>query len=144
MLLSSSNNTANFAAGYYDAFMVSTEIPDIPGTISYQIGHVHTGSSRGGGCYTVYLRTESGTEKWQEAHQWSYSNSAADNVCTVCGMHSGFQGYQLGGTHTRSRDYTYKVYALGCGYENGEYVRDTDEPTDLTANEKIISATITY
>ena len=41
MLLTSASNTHHFAAGYYDDFVVTSEIPDIPGTLSYTYHH-HT------------------------------------------------------------------------------------------------------
>lgn len=142
--------TATLSSGYYDAVNVSTTL-NPTGSIVYHIGHVHTGSSSAkGGCYTVKNGSSrtvtcsgySAREDWggydeitgERHHFWIYD---CPHGQTAYG--DGPTSY-VSVTHTVNDVY----YSLGCGLSEGQHTRDTSDISTLKANEKIISATITY
>lgn len=150
-VLTSSNNTATFPAGYYEEFVVSTNIQNVKGTISYDIGHKHYGTANltsPSGCYTQayssYEVTSTETEICSgpgeySGHHW---NSSISYTCDRCGHHA--EDTDTTTHYYTKTNYGYVTrYKLGCGMADKQFVR-TSGATDLAVNEQIISATITY
>ncbi len=134
-------------AGYYGNIDISTTF-DPPGTVKYSIGHHHYGSN-GKGCYTkkntssttVTCSGYAGREDWggydeitgERHHFWFYD-------CPHGYSADGDRGQYVSVTHQLSST----TYSLGCGKSEGEFVRETEDVSQLADNEKIVSATITY
>ena len=130
-------------AGYYDSVSVSTDIKDVNGTITYQIGHKHIGDDvTKGGCYTKAI----GTKKVRCATPMTmYGNGDYGwGRCPYCGKEYASSNYANGGTARCPYDVTVTQYAINCGHEEGEYIRDTNDMNDVGSDEYIISATIKY
>ena len=142
-------------AGYYDSIRVSTDIQNVDGTISYQIGHKHVGNDiTYGGCYTNAI----GTKRVVCGHLIAMRpTNNDDNVpysvgrCGYCGneyssrsfynTHISTGGY---GTASCPHKITVTQYALSCGHEEGDFIRDTNDMNDVGVDEYIISATIVF
>lgn len=147
VMLTSSNNTQHFEAGYYEAFTVTADAATLNGQIRFQIGHTHTGDERSGrGCYTTVDESRSWScgagihldaTSWRDGSGVSHHDKEGD--CYKCGQH-----YRLGPDApdyiTCGRGETY--YLRSCGHEEGDFIRETDDINDVGENEKLLSATI--
>ena len=147
IVLTSANNTQHFEAGYYEAFTVTADAATLDGLIRFQIGHTHTGDENsGGGCYTTVDESRSwvcgegvhlSKTTWFDGTGVEHHDKEGD--CDKCGKH-----YRLGPDApsyiTCGRGETF--YLRSCGHEEGDYIRDTDDISDVGENEKLLSATI--
>ena len=154
VVLDKNKKTATLSSGYYDAVNVSTTL-NPTGSIVYHIGHVHTGSSSAyGGCYTVKHGSQrtvtcsgySAREDWGGWYDEDGDGVATQHHFWIYDCPHGQSAYGDGPTSYVSVTHTVNdvYYSLGCGLSEGQHTRDTSDISTLTANEKIISATITY
>lgn len=83
-------------------------------TFSQNIYHQHTGSSSGGGCYSIH-RTGSRTEEYPCRGTMVYFPEYDKTQCNKCG--AGYFGDQSGRDcwHSETKTVSYSYYDLGCG-----------------------------
>ena len=83
-------------------------------TFSQNIFHQHTGSSSGGGCYSLH-RTGSRTEEYPCRGTMVYFAEYDKTQCNKCG--AGYFGDQSGRDcwHSETKTVSYSYYDLGCG-----------------------------
>lgn len=131
------------SSGYYDDSSITTNISNLKGTINYTLVHQHTGNSTsGGGCYTkAVAKTRYCTgHVWGDWHKAGPDDARYERKdCIYCGAYMLHNGQVLGDSRIN-----YIAYECNCGYEEGDYIRNTDDYSTITANEKISKATITY
>ena len=152
-VLTKNKSTIDLEAGYYSKAKIATNVPDIPAKIEYNMGHVHTGSSsRGGGCYGRSETKACGGSGAITGEDWGgyYFDTDGDGQldqnhfwvgsCTSCGNR--LYGDYLG--QVVRCDNTVTVWHINCGKSEGQIVRTTQDLSTKTANEKIVSAFITY
>ena len=134
----SGDATSLYQQGYTDGYASKSN-----GNITYQIGHVHTGSDTAyGGCYTTEDTSRSyrcGKSVTMEWNGYRYEGYCPNGHFVAWSIEN--TGYHL---HTVTCPYSRIYYKQSCGLETDEIVRETDTPTGLTSNERIVSATITY
>lgn len=136
-LLTSEQNAVNLPAGYYNGLSISTDLTKINGKITYTLGHHHTGSaSSGGGCYTRAVAHYGQKQEIVGYGHYVYVGPADDN----------WDGYKYDPNAPEYRwvSYTYYTYDVGCGMNEGQYVRETTDINTKTDNEIITKATIEY
>lgn len=163
IVLDSSTRSVSLPAGYYSGVSCTTSL-NPAGSVTYRIGHHHTGT--GGltypnGCYTSAYSSyeQTGTRQVKCGH-WNFvsghgaSQSGCYNTfrCTGCGAEeriwcvadSDGSGWGAGDHMKTEPVYSYVTrYALGCGKNEGDFIRDS-RTSYCSSNEKILSATITY
>ena len=147
VILTSSNNTQHFEAGYYEAFTVTADESSIAGSIRFQVGHKHTGSeTTGGGCYGTVdesrswrcgNRVDLHNTTWPDSSGVQHYNKEGD--CDRCGAH---YTYPPDGPDTIDCGRGETYYIMSCGHEEGELMRETSDISDVGENEKLISAII--
>ena len=116
----------------------------VGGTITYYIGHKHTGSSSGGGCYTTVAGSYKGGHSI--VNTGHYSGGNVYHQCVYCGRGS-YEIAQADWTGGTCSGHTIYTYSLGCGKSEGEIVRTTTNTNDLnnlSANEMLKKAEIEY
>ena len=148
IVLTSSNTSQHFEAGYYEAFTVTADVSTIAGSIKFQVGHHHLGNERSGnGCYTVVDQSRSwscGEYVHLSQKIWVDSSGVTqynmEGTCDKCGAHYRFNPDHSDTVRCGTGE-TY--YLLSCGHEEGEFIHETEDINDVASNEKLLSATIT-
>ena len=148
IVLTSSNSSQHFEAGYYEAFTVTSDVSTIAGSVKFQVGHHHLGNERSGtGCYTTLDESRSWScgqylhlDQVETTSSNGFTNYTMEGTCWKCGRHYKFN-HDHSDTYQCSTGEAY--YLLSCGHEEGELVRETEDINDVGSNEKLLSATIT-
>lgn len=140
-MLTSSMAAASLPSGYYDNVTVTAD-PSIveDGTVTYTLVHQHVGDEvNGGGCYGNPVEKQVGTES--VGHDYYYDGPAADYICRRCRAHKQ-------ATWNNGVCYSKPVYATfyetNCGYEKGDYVRETQDYDSIAATEYVKSMEIVF
>ena len=145
ILLTNSNKSVTLENVWYDKLIITTNYTPIPGRIVYKLGHVHTNS----------CKKPSGSKPCGGSIAWGtgvdYGGPGDDGnrhkfilgTCRSCGAGYNYpDGMPELGASSCTRPIT--TYAIACGYTEYAYVRDVEDISLKTANETILSATITY
>lgn len=105
-------------------------------SFSQNIYHQHTGSSSGGGCYSVH-RTGSRTEEYPCSGTMVYFPEYDGTQCDRCGASYYGDESGRGCWHSETKTITYSYYDLGCGKSPSTYlgtVTVTQSTTEWTKN----------
>lgn len=115
--------------------------------------HHHTGSATsGGGCYTVPQTTTThygGYCNNRYEYTWDAGTPGAHQVvdyhgtCEHCGRDL-CKAWESGWRECPSCNTSSITYTCGCGLNEGDFVRETDDFSSINDNEKISKVTITY
>lgn len=135
MILTTNNRSVTFPAGYYPNFTVSTNILDIPGVVTYRLGHKHQNS----------CKKPSGTKKCGNSLSYHREEGGEGHVYYVAYCHGVRYQYNEGDSpSTTTCTYNITTYSYGCGYKEKQFVRETTDINTKTSTEEILSVTITY
>ena len=152
-ILTSDQNSITLPAGYYNGISVSADISNLKGNVTYTLVHHHTGSATsGGGCYTVPQTTTTNyggycNQRYEYTRDpgkpWAYQQIDYHGTCEHCGKEL-YNAWEPKWVKCPNCNTSSITYTCGCGLNEGDFVRETNDFSSINDNEKISKVTITY